>query len=153
MNDTTSKKAEAYLQSDQQDLPLLFAKIKALTELDQHLTKHLEPTIRQYCQVANVVGNRLILLAANGSIATQIRFQTPDLLRKFKSDVKLKYIQDILCKVRPAPSRQADRAKPASSPMRALSPTTANIVKEIAESIEDPKLREVMERIAGRTKI
>jgi hypothetical protein len=98
-----------------------------------------------------LVGGKLILIAANGSIATQLRFITADLLKRIKREPTLQHIQQIECKVRPVQSALSSRlTTQMSKKMPSLSPETAEIVHEIAGSIEDPTLREVMERIAKR---
>ena len=153
MKETPLKKADAFIESDGRDLQNVYAKINMLAALNKKVEAHLEPGMAKFCQVANLVHGKLIIIAANGSIATQLRFQAGDLLRKFRQDPALKSILSIECKVRPAqnslPPRLAD--KPATS-MPALSQETAEMVKTIAESIEDPGLKEVMERIAKRVK-
>jgi hypothetical protein len=151
MADETSKKADMFLQSDNQDLRALFAKVKQLGDLNQKIIPYLDPSMTDYCQVANLVNGTLILVAANGSIATQIRFQANDLLRKFKQDPTLGNIRAIQCKVRPLPS--TTRQQPTTpTKMAHLSPETASIMRDIADSIDDPKLREAMRRIAGHIK-
>ena len=108
----------------------------------------LPENLASYCQVANLVGNRLVLIVANGSIATQIRFLSADLLEKFKQDAILKRIQGIDCKVRPSPSSP----KPTNAYQRKMPPLsqeTAELVRDMAGSLEDPKLRKIMEKIAG----
>lgn len=149
-----SKKADTYLQAESRDLRLVFAKIRELQIINEKLYAHLDPHIAKYCQAANVAGNRLILIVANGSIATQLRFQLSDLLKKLKSDPHplIQKIHDIQCKVHPGftlPALQSS-AYPRQK-MQPLSPETANMIQEMAEAIEDPKLREIMERIANRS--
>lgn len=151
MNDS-SKKANAYLKAENHDLRMVFAKIKELAVLNEKVAQYLEPSIANYCQVANMVGPKLVLLAANGSIATQLRFQLPDLLKKLKADSHpaLQKTQEIQCKVHPSflPHKQAMAPKKKRA-MQKPSPETARMMHELAESIEDPKLKEVMKRIAG----
>lgn len=152
MHNSYSKKANAFLQTDNRDVRSVFAKIKELEELNRNMSAYLDAGIKDYCYVANRIGNRLIIIVANGSIATQLHFKTADLLKKFKQDPILQKIQNIHYKVRPAlmqaPSRQLNNK---TKKMQLLSSKTAGIIREIAESLADPKLKEVMERIAGRT--
>lgn len=150
MKDSFSKKADAFLQAENYDLGLVLAKIKELQILNEKIRAYLDPSLAPYCQVANRLGNRLILLVANGSIATQLRFQLPELVKKLKTDtdMRLQKIQDIQCKVHPgfsAPRLAKTRKRP---DMALLSPETAKIVGELADSIEDPRLREIMKKIA-----
>lgn len=147
----TSKKADAFLKSDHQELETLFSKMKALAALNEKIMPHIDPKLRGLCQVANTYEDRLILLAANGSIATQLRFQSIDLLSKLKQDKSLAHIKEIVCKVRPNPTntRTTTRSKHQMEP---LSPETAKMIHHIADCIEDPQLRQIMQRIASRKK-
>lgn len=154
MTETTSKKANAYLKTDSRELKPVLAKIKELEELHRKVATFLEPHIAPYCQVANIIGRRLILVVANGSIATQLRFQTIDLVRRFREDPILKNINDIHCKVRPFEPPGLNQRPPArkNPNMQPMSHATADIMREIAASIEHPKLREIMEKIAKNSK-
>lgn len=154
MNPSPIKKAALLIGSRHRDLHAVFIKIQRLDVLNRKIAAHLEPAIAKYTQVANEIGGKLILTVANGSIATQLRFLTADLLNQFSRDPMLKHIRSIECKVRPAPvTTTPSRLAPhAPKNMAALSLETAEIVREAAESLDDPALRNVMERIAKRVK-
>lgn len=149
MKEYSSKKADIFLETDNRDLQFVFTKLKQLEILNQRVATYLDDNIAKYCQVANLAEKRLTLIVANGSIATQIRFQSLDLLKKFKQDAMLRHIQDIQCKVRPAQTATHTSYRKNKN-MPALSQETAEIVSDIAESIEDPALREIMIKIASK---
>lgn len=149
MDNTSSKKASHYLKTDDRDWQFILTKVMTLKKWDDRLSAYLEPRIKKYCQVANVGGNRLVIITANGGIAMELRFQTTDLLRKFKQDPLLKTIQEIHCKVHPSFAEPLAKSSPFKK-MQALSTKTAEVVREMAASLEDAALREIMERIAGR---
>lgn len=153
MNHSSYKKADDFLEHDGRDLRIVFTKIAILDELNHKVQAYLDPNIGKYCQVANMSNGKLTLLAANGSIATQIRFQSIDLVKKFKQNPALKHINAVECKVRvsqaPMPERLASHP---SKQMAGLSPETAEMMSAIAETISDPKLSAVMARIATRVK-
>lgn len=151
MTNTSSKNALSFLQTGNQDLHALLAKVKRLNELNTALTPYLDRNIRDYCQVANIVGQQLILIAANGSIATQVRFQSADLLQKFKQDPILNTIQSIHCKVRPSTTQPTASTSSQSKKLPPLSLDTANLIQDIAQSIEDPAVRAALEKIAKNT--
>jgi hypothetical protein len=153
MSNTFSKKADSYLKASHGDLGTLLKKITVLNELSNRLSTFLDEHTRKYCQVSNLTGTTLTLIAANGSVATQLRFQMPDLLRKFKSDAILKRIQTIECKVRPPKSLTSSQKSTNSNPvMRKLSTETAEFIKEMAKSIDDVTLRDALEKIAKNIK-
>jgi hypothetical protein len=152
MDDLSHKNVHAYLQQSHRDLKAIFDKIKLLDGLDQKIKAHLDPGMAPYCQAANLVNNTLVLIIANGAIATHLRFLTQDLLKKFSQDPALRHIQHIQCKVRPAsPTGPVWAASPAEN-MALLSQETGQIVGQMAQSIADPKIREIMLRIAGRVR-
>lgn len=135
------------MRSNHSDLQTLLLKCKEIERLNARFLQLLDEPLRQYCLVANANQHCLILLVANGSIATQMRFLTPDLLRKFKADSLLKSFRDIECKVRPTYTRPTAKTPQAMAP---LSAATAEIVREIAESLVDQPLKEVMQRIGSK---
>jgi len=153
VDNSSFKKANAFIEYGGGDLQTVYAKIHVLQELNRKILIYLDKDMAKYCQVANLVGGKLTLIVANGSIATQLRFQVNDILRKFHQDSSLKHILSIEFKVRPTQNQDSPRLRATTAKnMPALSPETADIVKTIAESIEDPVLKEVMARIAMRVK-
>lgn len=114
---------------------------------------HLNPRIAHHCQVANVCGTTLTVLAANGAIATELRYQTANLLAKFKQDPQLQHFDNIEYKVRPAfTNRLHDNHHTKSTHnMPPLSKETAATIEEIAESLHHPKLQAIMKKIAKHT--
>ena len=139
-----------YLRRDS-ELQLLFAKLSELTTLNNAVAAYLNPAIAPYCQVTHLAANRLTMLAANGSIATQLRFQTAELLQQFKQDVLLEKITVIQYKVRPFTTPSSMPSSIQFKKMQGLSQPTAKMIHNTAMSLADPSLREVMQRIATRT--
>ncbi len=78
MKDTFTKSISTLLQPNHRDLQTVLSKVKAIANLNQLVTPLLEPTLRPHCQVANLSSGILVMLAANSSVATQLRYQTPD---------------------------------------------------------------------------
>ena len=148
---STSQKAVGYLQNASQQLKSIFEKVSAIKKVQQKVLSHLDTNTVKQCQVANIVGSKLVLIFTNGSLATQVRYQARDILAKFAQDPALQHIKYIECKVRQtnppvikktAPTRQVEH----------LSPDTSAIIHELADTIEDPKIREIMHRIANHKK-
>lgn len=147
---TPSKKIAAYLGAGHHELQSILAKINHLQQLSEKVSSYLDPHLTHLCMIANLIGSKLIILAANGSIATQLRFQVPDLLKKFSLDPELKHIHQIECKVRPASSISSP-VRLQRSKMPLLSQQTSELIRDMAKSIDDKVLREIMEKIASRT--
>jgi hypothetical protein len=152
MHDIPSKRVLSYLDTDNNELTSIFAKINELQKLNSKIANYLDPHLVPYCQIANLIKNKLIILVANGSIATQLRFQNTLLLKKFSMDPDLQHIFHIECKVQPnlaqplpgSNSRQVRKIEP-------LSLDAAQVIREMAKTLKDDSLRDVMERIASRT--
>lgn len=151
MNKPSFKKADDFIEFNARDLKTVFAKINLLEQLSHKVLACLEPEIAKYCQVANLVESKLTLIVANGSIATQIRFQTQDLIKKLHQHPMLKAVRFVECKVRPAQNQLSNRLTTnQSSNMGLLTPETGEMICAMAETIEDEKLREIMVRIGKR---
>ncbi len=150
MKPAPTKKAYAYLHQHLSPLQIVFEKVRRLETINQRISAHLDPTLKDYCRVANLNGQQLIMLVANGAIGTALRFQTPDLLRKFKQDSLLKSIKSIQCKtqVHTATERLTTSPTPAQS-MPPLSAETADLIRHSALSLSDPALKSIMQRIAS----
>ncbi len=153
MTDDSLKKIDQYLQSNHHDLQFLFTKIHLLKKINEQVMPYLDPHLAKYCQVANFADHKLVFITANAAIATQLRFQSPELLKRFRQDPSLKNIYHIECKVRPSEQFITHDVKvPDENKMPLLSSITAASVREIAQSLSDPLLKEIMERIAEREK-
>lgn len=141
------------MQTKDQTLRDIFAKVKKIDQLNARITRLLPPDLAKNCHIGNVEQGRLIIIAANGAVATQIRYLTADLLRLFQADPLLRYIKKIDCKVR-APMRPSSRlsARLDRGAMPPLSTETAEIVHDIAQSITDEKVKKALEKIAKNTK-
>jgi hypothetical protein len=145
----SSKLANEYLQEG--GLGLILAKVKELDELSKRVNQYLDDHIKYSCQVANRQQNKLIMLTTSSSVATQIHLRTGDLLKKFQQDPILKSITQIQCKVRPQLSKkrgETGQKRTAQPP----SQEAAAIMQTIADSLEDPKLRDALKRIAEAKK-
>jgi len=141
------KKINSLLTTDHRQLEFILQKVTQLNKLNQRVAAYLDPNLVNYCQVANQSNEQLIIVVANGSIATQLRFCIPDLLKKLQQDPLFKKIKNIQCKVLPTLHQSLSQAVTPKMPL--LSTETASLVQNIADSLEDPKLREIMQRIAG----
>lgn len=128
----------------------LLQKVDKLREFDYLLSQYLEASIVAHCKVANLQNNTLIVIADNGSWATQFRFQVPDLLEKLRQHPDLHGLKAISCKTRPDHTLTHKRKKNRTTPMKGLSKANAQMILDSAEAIDDKRLREIMQRIAKR---
>lgn len=153
MKDTFTKSISSLLQPNHRDLQTVLSKVKAITNLNQLVTPILEENLRPYCQVANLCNGILVMLATNSSVATQLRYQTPDILKKLQGNPSLRHIREIQCKVRPPVTVTVERGKTSKKQEKIslLSAQTAETLMAMASTIEDTELRAIMQRIAGHT--
>lgn len=154
MKETPTKSVTAFLQPSHKELQTVLSKVKAIETLNNTLKPLLDPALQPYCQVANLTSGVLVILVANGSVATQLRYHTNDLIKKLHKNPALKHIREIQIKVRPPVPVGVQRGGPVRMPKTAakLSQATAQTLLAMAETIADEDLRAIMLRIAKHTK-
>lgn len=151
MGNPPSKKISSFLQSSRQGLRPIFTKINLLAQLDLALDSVLDPPIRKYCQAANLSNGCLVLLVANASVTTQLRYQKINLLAELRKKEPCKSIKDIEIKVRPFFLQPLRSTRLQKRTMPRLSAKTAQAIKDCAAEIKDPKLQAIMRKIAQHT--
>lgn len=147
MMNTPVRHTETWLKSSSEELETILKQVQQLGYLQQKIAPCLDASLLPFCQVASLSKGKLILLVANGSIATQLRLQSLSILQKIKQNPELQAISTIECKVRPHPI--SPRMQPAiNKPARTLSHSAADAIQMTAESLEDAALKEIMLKIA-----
>lgn len=155
MKDTPTKSAASYLKPGKNDLLTVLSKAQAIDRLNKIFKPLVDAKYRQYCQVANLTNGVMTVLTANGSVASQLRYHAKELIQALHKDPALSHIREIQFKVRPkqAPimDRPVDKSKE-RKPAKPLSNNAAQLLLDMASTIEDEKLRTIMERIAKHGK-
>ncbi len=141
-----SKKAQEYLEKEGQHFQHVLQKVRQLQRLNEHFKAVIPENIRDLCYITNMQYDRITVVAANGSIATQLRFEGTDILRKLKNHDCFKYIKKIDCKV--SPSLALPNKNPTGHQIKPLTKQSAQIIKDIADSIDDDRIRDALKRIA-----
>ena len=151
MDNFFTKKLDTYFKSTHKDWQNLLYKVKELSLLNEKVLAFLDVTMIPHCQVANFTEHCLTLIVTNSSMATLLRFQLSDLLKKFQRDPLLKTIKEIKYKVRPLTFKDPilRTQDPKVKSMKRMSKKTADMIKNSAKSLTDQRLKEIMERIAG----
>lgn len=147
MKNQSVEKIADLIESNNKDLSFILQKVKFIAKIHSAFVKLLPDNLQAYVQVANISHAKLILIIENSSIASLLRYQTPELLQKCAKIAELKHIQEIVCKVRG--KGETKLVKKSESKMKLLSASVANIVKSTAEEITDPKLKEILLRISS----
>ncbi len=89
------------LNNDGKVLQAILARVAELKQLNTLFAEHLEPVLAKHCQVVNIDQGCLIVIVDNGSWATQLRFQIPNVLSKLRNHAHLQNLKGIICKTRP----------------------------------------------------
>lgn len=138
------------LKLEHKALQTLMGKLNELKKLNQLLAQY-DPEIAKHCQVIKLEQNCLFVLVDSGNWTTQLRFQIPTLLSKFSKHPGLERLSGIICKTQPS---YTAFSKPDKTARKAayLTPETAENILETAKTIQDVKLKAIMEKIARHFK-
>ena len=146
----TKSNVGQYLQTDSKTLGSLLTRLKQLNHWNIYLRECLaEDELIHHCQIVNLSGNSLIVIADNPHWMTRLRFHIPELLKKLRVCQGLEKIQGICCKVQP--NYIQAKTKKRHSP-QIMSDHTAAAIRDIANKLQDEKLRLILEKIASRCK-
>lgn len=151
MKDNDPKPITDLLKPNLKELQTILSKIRAIGLLNETVKNLLPSHLQKYCQVANLSNGILVMLTANGSAASELKNHFAPLLHQLHQTPNLRHIREIEVKVRPTSTPVGvHRGKGSKSPSKPakLTPAAASAVAAVAETIEDPKLREIMEKIA-----
>lgn len=142
----------AFLSPGYRDLTTIMSKVKAIDKLHQTLQEILPDELRQYVRVANLSNGILVALVANGAVATQLRYHNRTLIKKLHKNPALNHIKEIQVKVRPDnPTKVFERPVDKKKLRKAASPLgqdAADILIDMAQTIDDPRIRKTLEKIA-----
>lgn len=89
--------ARLLAHSSQQQLAHILKKAEQINQTQVAVLDILPTHLRAHCQVIDIDENTLVMRAHNASVATQIRFEAPTIIRALNQ----KKITRITCKVRP----------------------------------------------------
>lgn len=126
----------------------LVARTAILRRLQNAVKQALGGTLGAKCQVVNLRDGNLVLAVPSPAWSARLRTALPDLQRQLASRPGLPAIRQIRVQVSPTeiptPSNNlSQRAK--------LSPQAAATISAAASDMRDPKLRDALLRLAGRT--
>lgn len=140
--------ARHILKNENQLLLTILHKLNELKEWDNLLRHYLDLEVAQHCQVTKFEKNCLFVIVTNGSWATRLRFQIPELLKKLKTHAGLENLNGIICKTRPLHHPKSYKSK-TRTPIARLSEQTAQVILTMASTVNDLKIRQILERIAS----
>lgn len=114
-----------------------------LIELQKKLKSALPSPLNDNVTVASLNKQTLTVHTSSAAWAARLRFKTPDMLAALKREKIEPPVKTIRIKVHPP-----DASRPKSVEKLSLSPETSQLLREVADSISDPELRESLLRLS-----
>ncbi|MCH8263196.1 MAG: DUF721 domain-containing protein [Proteobacteria bacterium] len=147
------------LVSSNDQLNKLYHHAKDICTLNEKLHKHLAPSLRSHCNVANYSDETLTVNADTSAWASKLRYCIPDILEFAKLECGLTNLKTVRVRVSPI-HHKANQSKTVQSKFSGTNPTrkahlskeSADFMKNIAESINDPALRKSILKISTHGK-
>ena len=144
------------LVSSNDQLNKLYHHAKDICALDEKLHKHLAPSLSSHCNVANYSDETLTVNADTSAWASKLRYCIPDILKFAKLECGLTNLKTVRVKVSPI-HHKANQSKTGQSKFSDTNPTrkahlskkSADFIKNIAKSINDPDLRKSILKISN----
>lgn len=134
------------LKSGNHELASLVTRARQFAKYNAWLKLQLPSPLHEYCTVADIQGNSLILSVDKAIWATKLRFSGVTIIAQMKLQFpELAQLEQLKVIVLP---RFDTQNAPEKSPMHHLSAKNALTIRMLAESISDPKLRAALEKLA-----
>jgi hypothetical protein len=119
-----------------------------LQELSDTVRECLPDTAARLLQACSFDGSRLTLYARSSTQATALRLASSDLLHRLRQERHLAQLSSI--HIRISVDRQQGPSDP--PPANVLTDSTAALVSELAETVIDPAIRDILRRLSTRHK-
>ena len=118
-----------------------------LQRLTRLLQKELDSSLAPHCRIGRLTPPCLTIVVDSPAWSSRLRFQSTGLLRQLNKKYKeFQSVSQIEIKIYPV---RLSRREPVTTPRR-LSPAAAKGITEMANSIEEPALRQALLRLASR---
>lgn len=124
-------------------LRYLFARVVELRQLQDQLEQLLPPHMLLHCRVATADDGVLTLYADSPAWATRLRLLAPELLQHLHAPRNAARFNNVRVKVTvqdTVPENPSRRLK--------LNPKTAQLLREAAETLRDPRLKSSLLRLS-----
>jgi len=117
--------------------------------LTRLLQNELDPSLAPHCRIGGFAPPRLTIVVDSPAWSTRLRFQSPGLVRQLSNKYKeFQGVSNIEVKIYPA---RLKRRTPPTVP-RQISPAAADGITRMANSIDNPNLKQALLRLASRAK-
>jgi len=124
-------------------VPALYGQALRLIELQKQLRALLPPSLGLHVSVGNCRNGILTVYADSAAWAARLRFEVPGLLKRLEETSPDAGIRTLRIRIRPP--------DPAPAPVTGkplLSAASARLLQDVAESIDDPALRDSLLRLS-----
>ena len=120
---------------------------RELQRLTRLLQKELDPSLAPHCRIGRFAPPQLTIVVDSPAWSTRLRFQSNGLIRQLHK--KYKEFQGVsTIEVKIYPARLPRREVP--SVPRQISPTAAEGITHMANSLDNPNLKQALLRLASR---
>ena len=122
-----------------------------LQHLNVVLAEHLDPTLAQHCQLANVRAETAVIQADSPVWAAKLRYQIPTILELLNTCgfiAKLTHTTLTHIQLRVRPAYQSYTGPTLGGPY--LSPRSAELLRSVADTTPDPRLKRALSRLSRR---
>lgn len=142
---------------DKTHLGQLIAKARSIDELNYAFKHLIGPDLATNCRVGSLEQGVLTIFTDNASWATRIRYQTPNILSKLRSNQQWANLSSIQVKVKTCYEPVNTNPPPPSKVKKEkISPETAQQLADLAKQLEDSEDKEdcqnlvrTLKRMAG----
>ena len=136
-----------FLLGKKGDVAHLVTQGRELQRLTRLLQKELDPSLAPHCRIGRFAPPQLTIVVDSPAWSTRLRFQSAGLIRQLHKKYKeFQGVSDIEVKIYPA--RLQRRERPAAP--RQISPAAAEDITQMANSLDNPNLKQALLRLASR---
>jgi hypothetical protein len=138
------------LNPESEALGSLLTRVNQLNRWNAWLLEILpdEKKLLEHCQIVRYEQSTLFVIANNPHWSTRFKFFIPQLVTDLRHYPDFRAICSIQCKIRPLDYQKT----PPANPPHQLSQENAQLFLELADKINDPTLKKIVEKIASRTR-
>ena len=127
-------------------LHALASSVHVRRDIEQIVSRHLEPAIRDHLHAVGFKDDALTLNFDSAAFSARLRYRTDDLSRNLRKHPELAHLKTIRCIVRPPVPLQLGRRT--SMPPRQISRQTADMLHDSIKNFSDYEIRESLQRLA-----
>ena len=137
------------LRAQKGDVAELVTHARQLGHLSDIIQAMLEPSLADHCHLAHFDGSRMVIVADSPAWATRLRFSIDTLVSQLQQySNKFHRLSKIEVAVRP----QLPDLPQVNVVERTISVEAAQYIEESAAGVEDPDLKQALQRLASRQK-